>query len=919
LDGNAGFTSGETFSYGYNWDWMENKDSALLTGRYLAGRYTVSSSDSLQALINKVNLGTQSRVGVEFDATGLYSAVSAGGTVAVCLGNEAYVFGSAYVAGGTFSATTPGTSATSTYVVGATFAGSGLLMSGDFVLTSGQVKQLSAAGYSLSALQAKGFITGSVTASASATKTTAGAALASARQNLSAALNAAWAALASSGSGGMSVISGLTTGFQVGCATVTRNSAGVLNAARAIKNGETLVVKTGVYADSAGNWTTNSAIATVLGLNEIVYNIKNTNESVYHATSSFSFDWTVTSSKKYAYDSTAKAAFTTAGLNPAAGATNPLSFTLSTSSRVSSAEAKNNLLTSAQSALNEMFSGALAIQYSASQVLSTNLNLSAVVASATVGTIITAATAAGTIVANQNFNVHTGIYTDNNGNWTKDANIASAFGLNELVYNFANDGTNVNITATAGANTFNVTGAGFNNATQADTFTMGEIVAGINDSIAAAITAKRGGSTRYALSAGPMANPPYLALSNLNAKTSESVVSPANPLDVNANFGSKNIHVSLDTSDAFNNKASDITVSYIAEYLAQSMTYQLGQRQAANAGQSNGQIVVSSGGKVPDLSITLGDVTVNTIRHFNTDGTSAVTTTITVAGIVDDSREVTMVATSATSAANASGKSNFGAWALASAINHNKNSQFWAMVQSFDSNSHSADMVYIFTKEGGNFNDLLACDVAGSDSASRSGLEYVNFENVQNAEMHEDGTTFTLGGEKWAQMKPTQTKAHLGNQVWNLTLEGRDVGLERDLWIANAKEIITPALNNGIINGMDRNSFVEIQNAADSPWAGGEIRTQSTAQAALDAITESINTKDKIRADLGALQNRLENTMTNLTVQSENLQASESRISDVDVATEMTEFTRNNVLSQAATSMLAQANSLSQLALSLIR
>jgi flagellin len=117
---------------------------------------------------------------------------------------------------------------------------------------------------------------------------------------------------------------------------------------------------------------------------------------------------------------------------------------------------------------------------------------------------------------------------------------------------------------------------------------------------------------------------------------------------------------------------------------------------------------------------------------------------------------------------------------------------------------------------------------------------------------------------------------------------------------------------------MDRNSFVEIQNASDGPWKGAEIRTQSAAQEALDAITESINTKDKIRADLGALQNRLENTMTNLTVQAENLQASESRISDVDVATEMTEFTRNNVLAQAATSMLAQANSLSQLALSLI-
>ena len=77
--------------------------------------------------------------------------------------------------------------------------------------------------------------------------------------------------------------------------------------------------------------------------------------------------------------------------------------------------------------------------------------------------------------------------------------------------------------------------------------------------------------------------------------------------------------------------------------------------------------------------------------------------------------------------------------------------------------------------------------------------------------------------------------------------------------------------------------------------------------------------KDVIRANLGAIQNRLENTITNMQIQAENLQAAESRISDVDVATEMTEFTRNNILAQAATSMLAQANSLPQLALSLMQ
>ncbi|MCB2184817.1 MAG: flagellin [Deltaproteobacteria bacterium] len=101
-------------------------------------------------------------------------------------------------------------------------------------------------------------------------------------------------------------------------------------------------------------------------------------------------------------------------------------------------------------------------------------------------------------------------------------------------------------------------------------------------------------------------------------------------------------------------------------------------------------------------------------------------------------------------------------------------------------------------------------------------------------------------------------------------------------------------------------------------WDGADILTQSAAQRSLAAMNEAIARKDVARANLGAIQNRLENTITNLQIQAENLQASESRISDVDVATEMTEFTRNNILAQAAVSMLAQANSLPSLALSLL-
>ncbi|WP_338669286.1 flagellin [Pseudodesulfovibrio methanolicus] len=100
--------------------------------------------------------------------------------------------------------------------------------------------------------------------------------------------------------------------------------------------------------------------------------------------------------------------------------------------------------------------------------------------------------------------------------------------------------------------------------------------------------------------------------------------------------------------------------------------------------------------------------------------------------------------------------------------------------------------------------------------------------------------------------------------------------------------------------------------------AGKSISTQGLAQAAMEAINKAIISKDKIRANLGSMQNRLENTITNLEIQAENLQAAESRISDVDVAQEMTEFVRNQILTQSAVAMLAQANSLPRMAMQLI-
>ena len=97
------------------------------------------------------------------------------------------------------------------------------------------------------------------------------------------------------------------------------------------------------------------------------------------------------------------------------------------------------------------------------------------------------------------------------------------------------------------------------------------------------------------------------------------------------------------------------------------------------------------------------------------------------------------------------------------------------------------------------------------------------------------------------------------------------------------------------------------------------IKTQELAQQALNRLDKAIVRKDEIRAHLGATQNRLENTVTNLNVQAENLQNAESRISDVDVATEMTTFVRNQVLTQSATAMLSQANAFPHMLLQLLQ
>ncbi|MEK9197486.1 flagellin Hag [Ureibacillus sp. FSL E2-3493] len=103
-------------------------------------------------------------------------------------------------------------------------------------------------------------------------------------------------------------------------------------------------------------------------------------------------------------------------------------------------------------------------------------------------------------------------------------------------------------------------------------------------------------------------------------------------------------------------------------------------------------------------------------------------------------------------------------------------------------------------------------------------------------------------------------------------------------------------------------SVTAAASVSEGGTAGINITTQSAADNTITIVDKAINTVSKTRASLGAVQNRLEHTINNLGTTSENLTAAESRIRDTDMAAEMMSFTKNNILMQAAQSMLAQAN-----------
>ncbi len=167
------------------------------------------------------------------------------------------------------------------------------------------------------------------------------------------------------------------------------------------------------------------------------------------------------------------------------------------------------------------------------------------------------------------------------------------------------------------------------------------------------------------------------------------------------------------------------------------------------------------------------------------------------------------------------------------------------------------------------------------------------------------GDTITIAMEKALPSKPVENrKDPLRFQV------GANAGQEVTLGINSMK-----AQDLGIVQTSTSVSDATLENKNGDAL---DVTVQAKASLAIEAYDQALTKVSTQRAKLGAVQNRLEHTIANLDTAAENLQASESRIRDVDMADEMVEFSKSNILQQAGTSMLSNANSSTQTVLQLL-
>ncbi len=217
--------------------------------------------------------------------------------------------------------------------------------------------------------------------------------------------------------------------------------------------------------------------------------------------------------------------------------------------------------------------------------------------------------------------------------------------------------------------------------------------------------------------------------------------------------------------------------------------------------------------------------------------------------------------------------------------------------------------VTIEAEEAGAAGNSIAIDVSAIDNLAPAHLQNGADEVPAGLSATIDGEAViqTIASGAGVQTYTTASGKSVTADLGTFTLDNESVDITFNVTVE-----VVPDEEKGLQVGQ-----LKVDNVTKDSVGG--IMTQAGADAAITIINDAIEAVSAERAKLGAYQNRLEHTINNLGTSAENLTAAESRIRDVDMAKEMMEFTKNNILQQAAQAMLAQANMQPQGILQLLR
>ncbi|MBB3130893.1 flagellin [Paenibacillus rhizosphaerae] len=216
--------------------------------------------------------------------------------------------------------------------------------------------------------------------------------------------------------------------------------------------------------------------------------------------------------------------------------------------------------------------------------------------------------------------------------------------------------------------------------------------------------------------------------------------------------------------------------------------------------------------------------------------------------------------------------------------------------------------------------------IRGLDMASKNAQDGISLIQTAEGALNETHSILQrireLAVQSANDTNTNDDRAELQKEVDELTKEVTRISTDTEF---NTKKLLNGSGVSGAVFQIGANTSQSISlsignmGAASLGLTSVAIGTQTGANAALSVLDAAIKTVSAERAKLGANQNRLEHTINNLGTTSENLSAAESRIRDVDMAKEMMNQTKNNILAQAAQAMLAQANQQPQAVLQLLR